>query len=40
MQVDIGDEGSIPGMGRSLGGKHRNPLQDSCLENPVDTGAW
>ena len=36
---DIRDMGSIPGSGRSLGEGHGNPLQDSCLENPVDRGA-
>ena len=33
---DIRDEGSIPGSGRSPGGGHHNPLQYSCLENPMD----
>ena len=37
---DIGDVGSIPKSGRSPGGGHGNPLQYSCLENPVDRGAW
>ena len=37
---DIGDVGSIPGSGRSPGGGHGNPLQSSCLENPMDRGAW
>ena len=37
---DIGDTGSIPGSGRSPGGGHGNPLQYSCLENPMDRGAW
>ena len=32
--------GSIPGSGRSPGGGHDNPLQYSCLENPMDRGAW
>ena len=32
--------GSIPGPGRSPGGGHGNPLQYSCLENPMDRGAW
>ena len=32
--------GSIPGLGKSLGGGNGNPLQDSCLENPKDKGAW
>ena len=34
------DVGSIPGSGRSPGGGHGNPLQGSCLENPMDRGAW
>ena len=37
---DIKDVGSIPGSGRSPGGGHGNPLQYSCLENPMDRGAW
>ena len=37
---DIRDVHSIPGLGRSLGGGHGNPLQYSCLENPTDRGAW
>ena len=37
---DIKDKGLIPGSGRSSGGGHGNPLQSSCLENPMDTGAW
>ena len=37
---DIRDRGWIPGLGRSPGGKHGNPLQYSCLENPWDTEAW
>ena len=37
---DIRDMGSIPGLGRSLGEKHGNPVQYSCLKNPVDTGDW
>ena len=37
---DIRDSGSIPGSGRSKGGGHGNPLQYSCLENPMDRGAW
>ena len=36
----IRDASSIPGSGRSLGGGHGNPLQYSCLENPVDGRAW
>ena len=35
-----GDEGSIPGSGRSAGRGHGNPLQYSCLENAMDRGAW
>ena len=35
-----GDSDSIPGSGRSPGGGNGNPLQDSCMENPVDRGAW
>ena len=37
---DARDAGSIPGLGRSLGGGHGNPLQDSYLENPMGRGAW
>ena len=37
---DIREVGSIPGLGRSPGGGHGNPLQYSCLENPMDRGAW
>ena len=37
---DSGDAGSVLGLGRSPGGGHGNPLQCSCLENPVDRGAW
>ena len=37
---DIRDIGSIPGSGRSAGGGHGNPLQYSCLENPIDRGTW
>ena len=35
-----GDVGSIPGLGRSPGEGNGNPLQYSCLENPMDRGAW
>ena len=35
-----GDLGSIPGSGRSPGEGNDNPLQYSCLENPMDRGAW
>ena len=37
---DAGDVGSIPGLRRSPGGGHGNPLQYSCLENPMDRGVW
>ena len=37
---DIRDTGLIPGLGRSPGGRHDNPLQYSCMENPTDRGAW
>ena len=37
---DLKDAGSILGSGRSPGGGHGNPLQYSCLENPMDRGAW
>ena len=37
---DIRDAGSIPGWGRSPGGGHGKPLQYSCLEKPMDRGAW
>ena len=37
---NTGDPGSIPGLGRSLEGERGNPLQYSCLENPIDRGAW
>ena len=36
----IGDAGLIPGSGRFPGERHGNPLQYSCLENPMDRGAW
>ena len=35
-----GDSGSIPGLGRSLGERNGNPLQYSCLGNPMDRGVW
>ena len=35
-----GDLGSIPGLERSPGGENGNPLQYSCLEKPMDRGAW
>ena len=37
---DIRDKGSIPGLGRSPGEGNGYPLQYSCLENPMDRGAW
>ena len=37
---NTGDLGSIPGLGRSPGEGNGNPLQYSCLENPMDRGAW
>ena len=37
---NIRDVGSIPGLGRFPGGEHGNLLQYSCLENPMDRGAW
>ena len=37
---NVGDLGSIPESGRSPGGGNGNPLQHSCLENPMDGGAW
>ena len=37
---DTGDSGLIPGSGRSPGGGNGNPLQHSCLGNPIDRGTW
>jgi len=37
---NVGDSGSLPGSGRSLGEGNGKPLQYSCLENPMDKGAW
>ena len=37
---DAGDVSSIPGLGRCPGGGCGNPLHYSCLENPMDRGAW
>ena len=37
---DIREAGWISGLGRSSGREHGNPLQYSCLENPMDRGAW
>ena len=38
--TDARDPGLIPGLGRSPGRRNGNPLQYSCLENPMDSGAW
>ena len=38
--ADMGDAGSIPEMGSSTKGRHGNPLQYSCLKNPMERGAW
>ena len=38
--ANAGDAGSIPGSGRSPGEGNGNPLQYSCLGNPLDRGAW
>ena len=40
VREDVRDTGSISGSGRSPRGGHGNPLQCSCLENPMDRGAW
>ena len=37
---NAGDVASIPGLGRPSGGENGNPLQYSCLENPMDRGPW
>jgi len=37
---NVGDPGLIPGLGRYPGEGNDNPLQYSCLENPMDSGAW
>ena len=37
---DVREVGLIPGSGRSPAGGQGNPVQDSCLENPMDRGAW
>ena len=37
---NVGDPGSNPGSGRSPGGGNGNPIQYSCLDNPMDGGAW
>ena len=38
--VDVRDTGSLLGLGRSPGRGHGSPLQNSCLENPMDRGVW
>ena len=40
LPANAGDVASIPGLGRSPGEGNGNPLQYSCLENPMDKGAW
>ena len=40
LPANAGDVGSTLGLGRSPGEENRNPLQYSCLENPMDRGAW
>ena len=40
LPANSGDLGLIPGLGRSPAGQHGNPLQYSCLENPMDRGDW
>ena len=40
LPANEGDIGSIPGLGRSRGEGNDNPLQYSCLGNPMDRGAW
>ena len=37
---DVNDASLVPGLGRSPGGGHGNPLQYFCLENPMDRGWW
>ena len=39
-EADMRDTGLVPGSGRSPGGGHGNLLQYSCLENPMERGAW
>ena len=39
-RINVGDTGSLPESGRSPGEGNGNPLQYSCLENPMDRGAW
>ena len=40
LPADAGEPGSVPGLGRYLGGRNGNPFQYSCLENSVDREAW
>ena len=40
LACNAGDLGWMPGLRKSPGGGHGNPLQYSCLENPMDRGAW
>ena len=40
LPANSGDVGSIPGWGRSPGGRNDNPLQHSCPGNPMDRGGW
>ena len=40
LPANLREMGSIPGLGRFLGERHDNSLQYSCLENPMDRGAW
>ena len=40
LPANAGNKGSIPGLGKSPGGGHNNPLQYFCLENSMDRGAW
>ena len=40
LPASAGGTGLIPGSGRSLGGGHGNPLQYSCLDNPMDRRPW
>jgi len=40
LPVNVGDRGSIPGLGRSPREGNGNPFQHSCLENPMDIAAW
>ena len=40
LPAKVGDSGLILGLGKSSGEGNGNPLQDSCLENPMDRGVW